>query len=224
MLTFTKKNIIGYNKIYLISSKKDLTIDGAITIDENTLPITMDTISNKLGKNNRNGWYLQQLYKLYASIFIEEILDNYLVIDADTYFLKPTKFIDNESKYLFNIGTEYHRPYFSHMNKMHPTLKKTLKYSGITHHMIFNKKILEKLFYLVENNHNGKKFWEIFLESVDKNVINGSGASEYEIYFTYMLLYETDKIKIRPLNWKNSSKLIENSNYDYVSVHHYMRK
>lgn len=222
MITFTKKNIIGYNKIFLISSKKDLIIDGTITIDENSLPITIETINNKFGKNKRNGWYLQQLYKLYASHYIDELLDTYLVIDSDTYFLKPTIFINNYGQYLFNVGKEYHKPYFYHMNKMHNSLKKVSNYSGICHHMIFNKQILNNLFTLVEKNHDGKKFWEVFLESVDPNHIF-AGASEYEIYFTYMLLYFPKKMEIRKLKWKNSKKLINDSNYDYLSIHHYIR-
>jgi hypothetical protein len=40
-------------------------------------------------KQNRNGWYLQQLLKLYASFVIKDLLNDYLVIDADVYFLKP---------------------------------------------------------------------------------------------------------------------------------------
>ena len=34
------------------------------------------------GKHNRNGWYLQQLLKLYASFVIEELLDNYFIMFA----------------------------------------------------------------------------------------------------------------------------------------------
>ena len=59
-----------------------------------------------------------------------------------------------------------------------------------------------------------------------KNVIdkNESGASEYEIYFNYMLKYNPDKIQIRKLNWKNTNKLNSNNrNYDYISYHWYMR-
>jgi len=45
-----------------------------------------------------------------------------------------------------------------------------------------------------------------------------SGASEYEIYFNYMLKHHSYKIKIRKLNWKNSNKLETNNNFDYISL------
>ena len=59
-------------------------------------------------------------------------------------------------------------------------------------------------------------------ESITK--INHSGASEYEIYFNYMLKNHNDKIIIRKLNWKNCSNLDINSKYDYISYHWHKRK
>ena len=56
---------------------------------------------------------------------------------------------------------------------------------------------------LVEDNHKNL-FYNIFLEFVIH--YEGSGASEYEIYFNYMLKNHSDKIKIRNLNWKKTNK------------------
>ena len=42
---------------------------------------------------------------------IQNILDKYLVIDSDTFFLKPTTFIEN-NKCLYNYGSEYNKSYF----------------------------------------------------------------------------------------------------------------
>lgn len=50
------------------------------------------------------------------------------------------------------------------------------------------------------------------------------GASEYEIYFNYMFKVHLTKVSIRKLNWINYGTLIHGHNFDYVSVHHYMRK
>jgi hypothetical protein len=92
--------------------------------------------------------------------------------------------------------------------------------SGICHHMIFEKKYIDELISKIEKNHN-ELFYNVFLKTVtDKTA---SGASEYEIYFNYMLKYHPDKIKIRGLNWKNTNKLETNSNFDYISYHYYMR-
>lgn len=62
--------------------------------------------------------------------------------DSDTFFLKPTTFVEN-NKCLYNYGTEYHKPYFDHMEKLDKDLTKIDKSkSGICHHMIFDKKYL----------------------------------------------------------------------------------
>jgi FkbM family methyltransferase len=220
MIKHTKKNIVGYRNIYIVSYDKNIYIDGCITIDEKIYPFNINTIEKHLGKNERNGWYLQQLLKLYAGFTIKDILNNYLVIDTDTFFMKPTIFFENETP-LYNFGTEYHIPYFQHMIKLHPTLIKQNEKSGICHHMIFQKDIILELFKLTENYHK-KYFYKVFLECVDPMQILGSGCSEYEIYFNYIQIYYKNKYKIRKLNWCNSKYLIENQNYDYISCHWYL--
>ena len=94
-IKYTKKNIIGYRNIYLICYDPSITIDGCITINENIFPFNIETVAKYHGKLERNGWYLQQLLKLYAGKIIPNILDKYLVIDSDTFFLKPTTFVEN---------------------------------------------------------------------------------------------------------------------------------
>lgn len=216
----TKKNIIGYRNIYLICYDPTITIDGCITINENIFPFNIQTVAKYHGKLKRNGWYLQQLLKLYAGKIIPDILDKYLVIDSDTFFLKPTTFVEN-NKCLYNYGTEYHEPYFYHMKKLDKDLVKIDKNkSGICHHMIFETKYIDQLFSNIEKNHNDL-FYNVFLKLVTKK--KGSGASEYEIYFNYMLKYYPTKIKIRKLNWKNTNNIQTNNNLDYISYHWYMR-
>ena len=80
-----------YLKIERINN--EIVIDGCITIFEKIFPFSLDTVAKIHGKRDRNGWYLQQLLKLYAGKIIPNILDKYLVIDSDTFFLKPTKII-----------------------------------------------------------------------------------------------------------------------------------
>ena len=211
---------MGYRNIYIVTYDKNLKIEGCITIDENIYPFNKDTVIKFHGKNKWNNWYYQQLLKLYAGREIKGILDIYLVIDSDTYFLKKTKFIEND-KYLYCYGKENHKQYFYHMKIMHESLEKVDKNkSGICHHMIFDKKYLNELFSLIENKHKDK-FYKIFLKSVKKEYIEEAGASEYEIYFNYMLKYHSDKINIRNLKWKNANKIEED--YDYVSIHYYKR-
>ena len=254
-IIYTKKNIIGYRYIYLICCNSiytkffkkelqiELQIEDCIIIPEDIFPFNIQTVANYHGKSERNGWYLQQLLKLYAGIIISNIsnisnipnipniLDKYLVIDSDTFFLKPTTFVsenaNKEIKCLYNYGTEYHLPYFNHMKKLNDTFVKQIDdKSGICHHMIFETKYIKEIFKLVEHNdiklaeHNDT-FYNIFLKLVDVN--ENSGASEYELYFNYMILNHPDKIQLRELNWINSNILDLTSNYDYISYHWYMR-
>ena len=220
-LILTKKNIIGYRNIYLISYDKLIQIDGCVTISEDIFPFSIETVEKYHGKSRRNGWYLQQLLKLYAGIVIPGILSKYLVIDCDTFFLKPTTFIEN-GKCLYNPGTEYHTPYFDHMKKLDKSLVKLYNnMSGISHHMIIETEYINSLFNMVELNHNDT-FYNVFLKNVTETL--NSGASEYEIYFNFIFYKFKDNVVIRPLKWKNTNILDLNADYDYISYHSWSRQ
>lgn len=218
-IIFTKKYVKNYDKIYLISYDPNIVVEDCITIDENIFPFNLDTVSNYHGKNKRNGWYLQQLLKLYAGFIIENIKEDYLILDADVFFTKDVYFFDNKNNYLYNRSGEYHLPYLEHMKKLHPDFKKCSNFSGICHHMIVNKNIIKELILKVEKFHN-KKFPELFLSLVDKKNRKGSGASEYEIYFNYMFKFRSNSIKLRLLKFGDSNEI--NFNLDYTVLHHYI--
>ena len=222
-LAYTKKNVIGYRNIYLICYDPSISARDCVTIDEKIFPFTIDTVSKFHGKVERNGWYLQQLLKLYAGSVIPGISTRYLVIDSDTFFLKPTTFVEND-RCLYNFGTEYNKHYFSHMSKLDGDLVKVDKNkSGICHHMMFETKYIDELITKVETNHKDT-FFNVFLRLVtDKTPPVSPRASEYEIYFNYMLKNHSDKIKIRKLNWKNTNRIVTDKDYDYISYHWYKR-
>jgi hypothetical protein len=224
-IIYTKKNIIGYRNIYIISSISNFNIEGCITISENIFPFSKKTVEDLHGKSFRNGWYLQQLLKLYAGFCIEGILERYLVIDCDTIFLKPTTFIQNDNKCMYNYGDENYIVYFNHMNKLNKDFTKQIPdKSGICHHMMFEKKYIKEIIDKVELNpeHNNSPFYIIFLSNVTE--ITGSGASEYELYFNYIVKEHSDKIIIRKLKWSNIKRIHFNNNYDddYVSCHYWL--
>ena len=221
-VNYSKKNIIGYRNIYLICQNPSIQIEGTITIDEKMFPFNISDVARIHGKRDRNGWYLQQLLKFYAGFVIPDILQKYLIVDCDTHFLKPTKFLTDSNKCIFTTGTEYHIPYFEHMNRLHPSLKKTHALSGISHHTFFDSAIVQSLFKLVEDFHK-KPFWKIYLDEVKPEYYDLSGAAENELYFTYVYLYYREQMEIRELNWINSKRLLLNTNHDFMSVHWYMR-
>jgi hypothetical protein len=228
-IQYTKQHVIGYRNIYIVTCNTKIKLDGCIIVDEDIFPFKefiANYFAHHYGKNNRNGWYFQQLIKLYAGTYIEGILDNYLVIDADVFFLKPTEFMEN-GKPIFSVGQEYHSPYFTHMNLLDKSFTKIIRESGICHHMLFNKHYLNEIFNIVETSHE-KPFWQVFILCVSehknhKPSASESGASEYELYFNYMLINHRDDTLVRKLNWNNISDIAfqkgsYNKNNDFVSV------
>lgn len=215
----TRTNVIGFRNIYIITPIANFVCPGAITIDESIFPFA-DQIALYHGKDGRNGWYLQQLIKLYAGLVVPGILDRYLVIDADTFFLKPTPFINSENQCQYNFGREYHCHYFDHMRKLHPDFVRVYELSGICHHMMFETRFVKEIMQLV-----GEPFWVVFLEKVEPWLRHGigSGASEYELYFNYVCKYHMDEIEVRELAWDNVRVLDLEMDLDYISHHHFLR-
>jgi len=218
LIEYTRKNVLGFRNIYLVSYYDTLHVDNCITISETMYPFNKSNIVEILGPECRQNWYLQQLLKLYAPFVIPDILDNVLIIDSDTFFLKPTAFFDGAIG-LYYYMNERHEPYFAHMTRLHPELSRVYAdKSGICHHMLLQKQYLIELFVMVSELHN-MEFWQAFLYCVVE--YNTSGASEYEIYFNFMNKMHPDKIQLRELRHKDIQRFeeIHTDLYDYVSYH-----
>jgi len=232
-----QKNVIGMRKIYLLCVSPEHVNQMAIVrnhpsiikvIDERIFPFSIDTMFED--NKERNGWYLQQLLKMYAGIVIPDISPIYLVIDCDVFFFQPTSFLSDNGKFLLTTSylpeDAYHRPYFSHMNRLHPSLNRYYNKSGIAHHFLFHREILRELFQMVENYYNNQEpFWRLFFMAVDPKEYKYSGASEYEIYFQYLIRFHSDKIMVRSLPWMDLPYITTEDvlRYSYVAVHHYNR-
>lgn len=237
IISSIQKNVIGFRNIFLIcidpntvyQSLSPLSIPNLFIIDETIFPFTIHNMFEN--NSSRNGWYLQQLLKLYASFVIPNMLENYLVVDCDVFFLKPTSFISSEGKFFLTnsyLSSQLsHLPYFDHMKRLHPSLQQYHHSSGIAHHLLFNKKLLIQLFDMVETYHNHSfPFWKLFLNAVDPSHHKLSGASEYEIYFNYLIHFHSDKIIIRDLPWADLPFLSPSDfeKYSFVAIHHYNRR
>lgn len=223
----------------IIVSKTPLT-DEAEWFNESNYPFSFQDIATALAhrspfltkyllqKGSRAGWYYQQLLKLYAPLVIPDISPNVLILDADVIFLKPVTFLNENNAGMYNPGVEYNIPYFQHAADLIPGFYKHFpEYSGISHHMIFQKPVIEALFEEIERHHH-LPFWHIFCRLVDRRHILESGASEYEIYFNYVFAC-TDQVSIRKLEWKNIHKLSEVQKFKaqgahYVCLHSFERE
>ena len=225
-IEYIRQNVMGFRNIYLIVYDDTIAVpNGCIAISEKMFPFTKEEISRVGLFPNRTGWYLQQLLKMYALFVIPDILDNLLVIDSDTVFLRPINFI-YKNKCILGYSQEYHAPYFSHMHKLHETfVKADPNKSGIVHYMMFQRKYLKKLMNMVETKHK-MPFWEVFLKEASPN--EQSGASEYELYFHFMLQMYSAQIELRDLRskWVLYYKDIvkQSVNVDVVSCHAYSRR
>lgn len=229
-----KKNI-DFRDIFVVS-KEPLTQE-ARWFDEAQFPFTKQTVAMEIFGNQeqavaflnhpktRIGWIYQQLCKLYALFVIPDISSNVLVVDADTIFLRPVRFQDDVGAPLFNVGTEYHMPYFEHIARLIPGLKKVYPdKSGITHHMLFQRCIMEDLFATIRDIHDEEP-WKALCHAIDHGALYGSALSEYELYFNFACM-QTDQVRIRHLDWQNLSfsnyHRMSRLNADYVSCHAYM--
>ena len=236
-LEYTKKHVLGFRNIYIICYDPTVNIEGCIMIQESAFPFSLTDVADYFrmynGKSNRNNWYFQQLLKLYCGFVIPDILDHFLIIDADVYFLKPIQFFEIGRPFI-NLSNNYpiHQPYIHHLSRLHPCFKQNVVYSGISHHMMFQKDLLKELFIMVESHHGGLPFWRVFLDMVDEHKkypadAIESGASEYEIYFHFIAYFHPDKIVFRKLKWDDKPNSfdfnhIESISYDYISICHWM--
>lgn len=214
----------------IVVSSEPLT-DLAEWFDEKNYPFTKQDLLDEIFQAHKEtpssfpriGWIYQQFLKFYAFLVIPNISSNILILDADTIFLRPVRFIDWRGNPFFNWGGEYHPPYFEHAKKLLPDFEKVFQNrSGICHHMIFQKPILEDLFSEIVRVHSIEP-WKAIARCIDPLV---TSLSEYEIYFNFTFL-KTEQAHLRKLRWQNidSMKDVEKykkKNYDYVSCHIYI--
>lgn len=213
-----KQFINNINKIWLIMPtnilEKYRVYDFIVeNIDENIFPFNKKYIDELFKCPERSGWYLQQLLKIYAPIVIKDMLNNYVILDADIKFYNKINFFEND-KILFNTDRAHWDPYFIHLKKLIPGVEIKSSDSGITNLMPMKRHIIEKLINLVKLEHNDE-FWKIFLNLVDPKYYSHSGASEYEILFHFTLTYFPNECKIRPIKYKNSDKFSYNPSLIY---------
>jgi hypothetical protein len=174
----------------------------------------------------RSGWYFQQLLKLYSPLLLPDLEEQFVYVDADVRIHRPLRFFDKgpsgQERIWFNVGTEFHPPYFCHMERL-LGLAKTSPLSGICHMMSMKKSIVRQFHEDVERRH-GIPCWMAFLAMVDPKDYAASGASEYELLFTYAMTRYPEEATIRPLLWQDTSSATPNDAFDYEAFHCYLRK
>jgi hypothetical protein len=229
-----RRNVKNIRRIIVVSQEP--YTDKAEWFDERNFPFTKESIAYEIFQNEqeaqafldspqtRIGWIFQQFLKSYSIFVIPDISANMLIVDADTIFLRPVEFQDPETGAgLYNPSLENHTPYFLHLARVLPGFKKVFpRYSGISHHMLFQRSVMEELFAEIRRAHN-KEPWKVFCEQVDKNELYGSCMCvEYELYFNFVFSH-SDLVKVRHLKWDNMPfykfHTHKDKGYDYLSCH-----
>lgn len=170
----------------------------------------------------KNGWFLQQILKLYAGIVLE--LDDYVLLDSDVIWFQPIHFLNHTntnhpelSTYNYASSGQYHQPYFASLKKIGGVdmfdFTGSVFRSGIVHHMVIVKAVLHKLKEESEALHHGNPFWKVLLNEsaaemtcrAPREQICGAGStlSEYELYFNYARNKYPQTLNFRPLLWAN---------------------
>lgn len=236
-ISHVKQYVQGLRRVIVISSRP-FTSD-AEWADEKLFPFSKESIIYEIFQNQENasrylrnnngraGWIYQQFLKLFAAYYIPGISRNILAVDADVVFLKPTSFLQEDGAGMCAVGTEYCKFYFEHAARLLPGLKRLYpEYSGIVHHMLFQKEVLDDFYSLIQKRHNLTP-WAAIARAipVHDGTISFAPISEYELYFNFVLA-RTDQVKIRPLNWNNISEWwFQHKDgleiYDYVALHIY---
>lgn len=100
----------------------------------------------------------------------------------------------------FIPGREHISQYFEHAGRLLPDLKRVHPArSGIAHHMLFQKPVLEDLFQLVKERHN-TEMWRALCRCVNLDHVDFVCMSEYEIYFNFIQL-RSDQAHINSAKW-----------------------
>ncbi len=210
---FFEKNILKKNLIIIGKKELRLEIEG---ISKKIIFLDEDTILNTGGGYNgikralkersddasecRAGWYFQQFLKMAYALICED--SSYLVWDSDTIPTHKVDMYENGLK-IFDVKTEYHKPYFDTIQRLFPFLEKSNNYSFISEHMLFDKEIMRELIKKIEENDTlqGDCFWEKIISAISVEDIAESGFSEFETYGTYVEYFHKNEYGIR--NWES---------------------
>lgn len=225
-----RRHLCGQRRILLVSADhqdqhwcRDPEVEW---LDEREFPPGSEALAQILGADAALGWWWQQLIKLQAQRQLSELADHLLVLDSETVLLRPVRFLDGQGRSLLHPTSEDNPTYSAHRQRLLPDLQcQTPGLSGITHCMLFDRRILERLHAHVEAIH-GVPLWQAFLAQVDPLHRRQGGASEYDLYFHYALQFAPQLVRLRSLPWKVSGDLDELLRLDqaYITFHRHLRE
>lgn len=141
-----------------------------------------------------NGWHKQQMLKLAAPRLIGS--DRVLTIDADTYPIRPTAFIDPAGMRILYSSVPDRTPWHQFTEAM---IGQTpgQKISFIAHAMLFERSQLEKLYAAIEA-HTGASWLDALMSWITQPPQTAWLMSEFELYGHFLLRDAPGSIRVRP--------------------------
>ena len=172
-----------------------------------------EVLRRKGSQHENASWYYQQLLKLYAFRAIDGLAEDFLILDSDFIITKRVRFLTDEGKgvlafgYPFKwlLGTSEYPESVEHVHaefaaNLVPGWRPQHPFSGMQHHMLFQRAILEDLFDVVERTWE-QEFWQAFIDHV--HVDKWNAASEYVIYHHFALSRHPDKVVTHHMNTRD---------------------
>ncbi len=183
-------------------------------------------VRHDLFASPRWGWYFQQILKLGIAWIEEEV--HYLVVDADTVFLHPVRFLSPDGIPLYTPAWEYHAPYFMSFARLLGFTPQR-KASFIAHHMVFQCDLVREMCAAFRPH---PVWWQNVVDCLEPSPPDYSKSqfSEYETYGHYVQTIHPGVLSQRTLRWRNvgempSRRRLERlaRDYDFISFQEYLR-
>ena len=143
------------------------------------------------------GWYYQQFLKFELA---KQCADEfYMTWDGDTIPCRPVNMFAEDGRPYLHNKTEYHALYFTTMAKLIPGLRKVIRSSFISEHMMFHAQTVRELMAAIEANEalQGETYWERILRAIEPAQVHRSAYSEFETYGSYVALRHPELYRIR---------------------------
>ncbi|MBF6341686.1 hypothetical protein IU450_38280 [Nocardia abscessus] len=183
-------------------------------IDEEAVSPTPAAIEATLrtvgGHHHNSSWYFQQLVKLNCFHILPSTVRHLLVLDADYALVDDVVFVENDGRSClapgyplqWRLDTRKHAIPDRHSaiiaaTRLLAEWRPVDPYSGMQHHMVFDRQILADLRRRVEEQHE-RPFWEAFLATIEHG--KWTGASEYVLYRHFAANFFAEQIRSRHLD------------------------
>ena len=192
-------------------------IDEDIAIPNVTLSAVRDYLSGLEPPNYKAGWYFQQFLKM-AVCHQQDVLDYYLIWDADTVLLQPINFFSEQDKMYITKGVGIHEPYFDTHRAILGECHRA-EFSFIAQHIMVRTPIMRDLLDSIKPGSlaTGEWVWTILGSLSNRTDVPGFCSSnegrcpefsEYETYGTYVHNNHRELLEYRHLNWyRNGSSI-----------------